>query len=100
VCNSKLEQIIVGVLFGYKVLLQIVALILAISIRKIKIKGLNNATYIISAVYVTSIGTLVLLLTTYVLLDFANTYVVLASSSLLITTTAIILMVFIPPVSL
>ena len=99
VCNSTSEKITVGVLYGYKVLLQIVALVLAISIRKIKVKGLNNAAYIISAVYVTSIGSVVLLLTFYVVIDLVNTYIALASFTLFIITTAILLLVFIPPVS-
>ena len=98
-CNSTSEKITVGVLYGYKVLLHIVALVLAISIRKIKVKGLNNAAYIISAVYVTSIGSVVLLLTFYVVIDFINTYIALASFSLLTITTAILVLVFIPPVS-
>ena len=99
VCNSTSEKITVGVLYGYKVLLQIVALVLAISIRKIKVKGLNNAAYIISAVYVTSIGSVVLLLTFYVLIDLVNTYIALTSFTLFIITTAILVLVFIPPVS-
>ena len=98
-CNSTSEKITVGVMYGYKVLLHIVALVLAISIRKIKVKGLNNAAYIISAVYVTSIGSVVLLLTFYVVIDFINTYIALGSFCLLTITTAILVLVFIPPVS-
>ena len=47
VCASQQRYITLGILYGYKALLQIVALIFAISIRKVHIKGLNDAVYII-----------------------------------------------------
>ena len=98
-CTSDSGSIALAILFGYKVLLQIVALILAISIRKIKVKGLNDATYIISAIYVTSIGSAVLMVSTYTLNEYVSVSAAVTSSGLVIMTTTIICLVFIPPVS-
>jgi len=99
VCNSESGRITLAVLFGYKVMLQIVALILATSIRKIKVKGLNDAPYIISAIYVTSIGSAVLMVTTYTLTEYVTVIAVVFSFCLIVMTTTIICLVFLPPVS-
>ena len=80
-------------------MLQIVALVLAVSIRKVHIKGLNDAKYIIAAIYVTSIVTTVVVVSTYTLLELPNVYAVVFSLCLFIGTTVILILVFIPPVS-
>lgn len=99
VCNSRSRYITLGILYGYKALLQIVALIFAVSIRKVHIKGLNNAVYIISAIYVTSIVTSVIVVSTYTLTELVNLYAVVFCLCLFIGTTVILMLVFIPPVS-
>ena len=76
------------------------ALILAVSIRKVQIKGLNDAVYIIAAIYVTSIVTTVIVVSTYTLVEFVNIYAVVFSLCLFIGTTVILILVFVPPVSL
>jgi len=87
------------VLYGYKVLLQVVALILAIFIRKVYIKVLNDAKYIIGAIYVTSIITSIIIVSTYSLNEFVNLYAMVFCLGLFIGTTVIIMLVFFPPVS-
>ncbi len=99
VCNSESRSITLGVLYGYKALLQIVALVFAVSIRKVKIRGLNNTVYIIAAIYVTSIVTTVIIVSTYTLVELVNVYAVMFSLCLFIGTTVILILVFIPPVS-
>ena len=99
VCNSKHRYITLGILYGYKVILQVVALILAVSIRKVKIKGLNDAAFIIAAIYVTSIVTSVIVVSTYTLSELVNMNAVVFSLCLFIGTTVILILVFIPPVS-
>ena len=99
VCNSRSRSITLGVLYGYKALLQIVALVFAVSIRKVQIKGLNDAIYIIAAIYVTSIVTTVIIVSTYTLVELVNVYAVMFSLCLFIGTTVTLILVFIPPVS-
>ncbi len=88
-----------AVLYGYKALLQVIALMFAASIRKVKIKGLNDAIYVVTAIYVTSIVTAVIIISTYTLGEFINAYAVVFSFGLLIGTSVILILVFIPPVS-
>lgn len=98
ICVTRERYITLGILYGYKALLQIVALIFAISIRKVHVKGLNDAVYIISAIYVTSIVTAVLVVSTYTLTELVNVYATVFCLCFFIGTTVILVLVFIPPV--
>ena len=100
VCKSKGRDIALGVLYGYKALLQIVAILFAFSIRKVKVKGLDDAKYIVTAVYVTSIVTAVIIVATYTLHDFSNALPVVLCSGIFIGATSILLLVFIPRVKI
>ena len=61
-----------AVLYGYKGLLQVFALLLAFSTRKVKVKGLNDSKYIAAAIYVTSIVLAVTIVSTYTLMDHVS----------------------------
>ena len=98
ICDSKAQDIAIGILYGYKALLQIVAIVFAFSIRKVKIKGLDDSKYIAAAVYVTSIVTAVIIVAYYSLMDFVNGYTTLNSAGLFVGTTFILVLVFIPVV--
>ena len=100
ICLTRQRHITLGVLYGYKALLQVIALILAISIRKVQIKGLNDAKYIISAIYVTSIVTTVIVVSTYTLTELIDVYAAVFCICFFVGTTAILGLVFMPPVSL
>ena len=69
VCDSNSRSIFLGVLYGYKMVLQAISLLLAFSIRKVKVKGLDDAKYIAAAIYVTSIVLAVIIVATYSLKD-------------------------------
>ncbi len=97
-CMSTSRNITLGILYGYKAILQVVALFMAFQIRKVKVKGLNDATYIAAAVYVTSVVLAVIIVSTYSLVKYVNVYPVVFGLSLLVGTTAILTLVFIPPV--
>ena len=99
VCDSTPRRIFLGVLYGYKMALQIAALVLAFSIRKVKIKGLDDAKYIGTAIYVTSIVLAVVIVATYSLTDFINGFAALFSTGFIVGTTVILLLVFVPLVS-
>ena len=98
-CDSQSRDISLGVLYGYKALLQIIALAFSFSIRKVKIKGLNDAKSIAVAVYVTSIVTAVIMVSFYSLKQYLNVYATLFCLGFFIGTTAILCLIFIPKVS-
>ena len=100
ICDSKNRNIALGILYGYKAILQIIALVFSFSIRKVKVKALNDAKYIAAAVYVTSIVTAVIIVSLYSLKAFLNLYAALFSLGFFIGTTVILVLVFIPKVNL
>lgn len=99
-CNNFARDIFLGVLYGYKMLLQIVAILLAFSIRKVKVKGVGDAKYIGASVYVTSIVLAVIVVATYTLKDTLNGFAALFCSGFLVGTTVILLLVFMPLVKI
>ena len=98
-CQTKGQAILFGVLYGYKALVQVTALILAFRTRKVKVKGLDDSKYIAAAIYVTSIVLAVVIISTYTLRDYVNTFPALVGMGLLVGTTMILALVFIPRVS-
>ena len=100
VCSSTNRSIFLGILYGYKMLLQVIALVLAFSTRKVKVKGLDDAKYIAAAIYVTSIVFAVIIVATYALNDFVNAFPALFCTGFLIGTTVILGLVFVPKVIL
>ncbi len=89
-----------GVLYGYKALLQVIALIFSFSIRKVKVKGLDDAIFIAGSIYVSSIVLAVIFVCTYTLADFLNIFPVVFCTGFLIGTSVILGLVFIPLVSI
>ena len=98
VCESSSRDIALGILYGYKAILQIIALVFSFSIRKVKVKGLNDAKYIAAAVYVTSIVTAVIFVSLYSLKTYINLYAALFAFGFFIGTTFILILVFVPKV--
>ena len=92
------RNITLGIIYGYKSILQIVALVFSFSIGRVRLKGLNDAKYIAAAVYVTSIVTAVIIVSLYSLKTFLNLYAALFSFGFLSGTTVILALVFIPKV--
>ena len=98
ICSSTARDIFLGVLYGYKMVLQVVALVFAFATRKVKVKGLNDSKYIAAAIYVTSIVLAVIIVATYTLKDFVNAFPALFCTGFLIGTTVILALVFVPKV--
>ena len=86
-------------LYGYKMILQIISLLLAFSIRKVKVKGLDDAKYIGAAIYVTSIVMAAIIVATYSLKDIINGFAALFTLGIVLGTTVILTLVFVPLVS-
>ena len=91
-------MILYAVLFGYKGVLQVLALLLAFRTRNVKVKGLDDSVYIAASVYVTSIVLTVIIVSTYTLRDYVNAYPAVVGMGLLLGTSAILGLVFIPRV--
>lgn len=99
VCESEGQVVLFAILFGYKGILTVFALLLAFRIRKVKIKGLDDSKYIAASIYVTSIVLTVVVVSTYTLRDFVNVYPAVVGIGFLLGTTAILGLVFVPRVS-
>ena len=87
-----------AVLYGYKMLLQIIALVFAFATRKVKVKGLDDSKYIAAAIYVTSVVLAIVIVTSYSLREFVNAFAALFCTGFLIGTTVILGLVFVPKV--
>lgn len=98
VCDSRERDIWLGVVYGYKALLQVGAIFLAFGTRKVTVKGLNDSQYIAAAIYVTSLFLTAIIVLSVTVNDYVNLYAGLVSGGILITTTAILGLVFIPKV--
>jgi len=64
-CNSTAREVFLGILYGYKMVLQIIALVLALSTHRVKVKGFNDAKYIAAVIYVTSIEVALIIISIY-----------------------------------
>ena len=98
ICSSTARDIFLGVLYGYKMVLQVIALVLAFATRKVKVKGLDDSKYIAAATYVASIVLAVIIVATYSLREFVNAFPALFCTGFLIGTTVILGLVFVPKV--
>ena len=99
VCESDGQDILYAVLYGYKGLITLFALLLAFRTRKVKVKGLNDSKYIAASIYVTSIVLAVSIVSTYTLMDYVNAYPAVVGMGFLLGTTMILALVFVPRVS-
>ena len=92
------RDITLGVLYGYKALIQTVTVILALKTRKVKVKGLDDYREIVLATYLSSSLLIIILIFTYTLFDRINTFAALSSFCFLVGTTMIVAVVFVPKV--
>ena len=99
VCDSRVQDIVVGLYYGFKMVLQFIALVLALLTRNVKVKGLDDAKYIAAMVYFICIVIVVLAVCYFTISDRMNTYVILFSAGLVIGSTFLLILVFIPTVS-
>ena len=97
-CNSTAREVFLGILYGYKMVLQIIALVLALSTHRVKVKGFNDAKYIAAVIYVTSIEVALILISIYTLSGFVNGFVAVISSVDFLGTTLTLGLVFVPKV--
>ncbi len=99
ICDSSSRNITISVLNGFKAVLQVIALIFAFSIRKVKVKGLDDSPFVIASIYVTSIVLAVIFVSSITLKDYENVFAVVYCTGFCIGTTVILLLVFVPKVN-
>ena len=97
-CRSNARDIVLGILYGYKFLLHAAAAVLALQIRRVIIKPLNDSREVIMATYVGGLMIVIILVFNYTVSDRINLYAMLTNFSLSIGTTAIMVLVFVPKV--
>ena len=85
--------------FIYLAILQLIGVILALRTRKVKIKALKNAKYIVAAIYISAIALMIIAVSTFAIGNLPNVIELLFSGSLMVATTVFLSMVFIPKVS-
>ena len=98
-CSSSGRFIFLGITFGYKIVLQVIAIILAFSIRKVKIKGLNDSKETSAIIYTASIILVVVMATSLALRDFINVSGTINSLCLSTASSVVLGLIFIPKVS-
>lgn len=99
VCSSPARFVFLGIIYGYKIVLQVIAIILAFSIRKVKIKGLNDSKETSAIIYIASIILVVVMATSLALRGFINVSGTINSLCLSTASTVVLGLIFIPKVS-
>ena len=92
-------KVFLGLLFSYKLVFQLIAMVLALCTHDIKVKGLDDAKYIIAAVYIQSINLLLAAMTAYTLSQNLYAYTITCFALAVTVTTLILGVAFIPKAS-
>ena len=99
-CNPPGRDIAYGLLYSYKGIMQILALILAFRTRHVKVKGLDDSKFAAASVYSTNIVITVMIIPTSVFRDYANVMTGIVGAGILVGTTIIIAFMFVPKVKI
>ena len=99
ILESPTHKVFIGLLFVYKVLLQLLALFLAFCTHKVKVKGLDDTKCIITSIYVTTINVALVTMTFYFLKEYLSVYASIFTLLIFVSTTLILGLIFIPKVA-
>ena len=97
-CTSTARDIVLGLLYGYKILLHAAAIPLVLTIKLNTRSLLKEKQTLSMAAYVSSLMLVITLIFNYTVSDRINLYTMLTSYSLSIGITAIMVLVFVPKV--
>ena len=92
------HQVFVGLLYAYKTLIQLAALLLALCTHNIKVKGLDDAKHTIAGVYIITIILLLSAMTSIAWKENLSTYTAMFVLFIFFATTLILGLVYIPKV--
>ena len=98
-CSSPTEPIWLGVIFGYKFVLQGIGCLLAFSIRKVKIKELNDSKEVSAILYTTFVIIAAFIVVTFIYGDYVNVDGGAYGFGVFTATTVVLTFIFIPKVS-
>lgn len=93
---DHISDIVSIILFVYLGFLQLIGVVLALQTRKVKIKVLNDAKYIITLVYISSIVLVIIAIIRFTLASMIHVTEVFYSGGLLLATTVFLSLTFIP----
>ena len=99
-CNSTPRDVTLGVLYGYKILLHLATVVMALKTRKVRVKGLDDYREIVLATYVSSFVLVIILIFNIFVSDRIDLFSVLTSFGLFVGATAIMVLVFVPKVTI
>ena len=99
-CTNMRAVIWIAISFGYKALLQLGALFMAFTTRKVNIKGLNDTKEIYAIIYINTLIITVLIVTEFVLKSHRDVYVVLYGLAIFAEATLFLALTFIPKVTI
>ena len=97
-CNIEGRRVVVVLMYIYKILVQVISLILAFRTRKVKVKGLDDSKYIIATIYVTTIVLPVSIFAVTTLRSHVNAFPAILGASHYFGATVTLLLVFVPRV--
>ena len=98
-CNSTARDYTQGALYGYKVVLQLATVIMAIKTRKVKVQGMNDYQEIVLATYISSFVLMIIFIFNIFVADRLNLYTAFTSFGFFVGATAIMVLVFVPKVT-
>ena len=98
-CNRQTGTLAwLGLSFGYKGILQVLAIFMAFHTRRVKVRILNESKEIAAIIYINSIILVLLTVTEFTLATHHNTYSALFGLGLLIEASLFLGLIFIPKV--
>ena len=98
-CHSPTEPYWLGILFGYKIIIQVLGVFLAFKIRKVKIRGLNESREVSAILYITSTILAVMIVTTFAFGDYIDVDSFIFAVGLCTATTVVLVFTFVTKVS-
>ena len=98
ICSSTARDVTLGLLYGYKTVLQAVTLVMALKTRKVKVQGLNDYREVVLATYITCFVVIIIFVVNYTMKDETKSFIAITSLSYFTGATAIIALVFVPKV--
>ena len=99
-CTQTGSTIWLSISFGYKGLLQLVAVFMAFHTRRVKVKALNDSKEITAIIYINSIILALLIVTEFALATYHNIYAATFGLALLIVASLFLGLMFIPKVNI
>lgn len=99
-CYSSSEFYWLGVLFGYKIIIQALGVFLAFKIRKVKIRGLNEYREVSAILYITSAILAAMIVVSFAFGDYIDVDGFIFAFGLCTATTVVLVFTFVSKVNI